>query len=273
MQLIRCKDQKSGTLDEFYTEIRQHDSSYDQGGGAAMLDLINRLRALPDDRQVFGLTSLHKLCLLAEDTWESPWYVIIVASDKTRYWVQYYLPEKLAPWPEAQVTGEARSEDEAVQMILIAMEKSGGWKGKGKGARKGTHMKIEYFENGSIDTPLILIYGNDPTAVYKLREYLKNLKYWGGSFAIDELPGFISVDDCKLIAKVDQEDLGVWRPNKKEPVFIWSQQKETWIEVADKLKPFTDPRTHIYSGGCLQYLTNPTRYTQIKLMISTRRGW
>jgi hypothetical protein len=272
MQLIRCQDQKSETLDEFYTGISLHEGF--EKNGVAMLDLINRLRALSDNRQVFGLTSLDRLCLLAEDTWESPWYVIIAAHDKTMYWVQYLMPEQLAPWPDAYVTGEARSEDDAVQMILIAMEKSEGWKAKGGRVRVGKHMNIEYFEDGAIDTPLILIYGNDPTGVEKLRRNLRNLvNDIVDNVAVHELPGYLSVDECKLFAKVDRDDLGVWRPKKGEPIFICSQKKETWIEVINKLKPFTDPHTYIYSGGCFQYLTNTTCYTKIKLMISTRRGW
>lgn len=41
------------------------------------------------------------------------------------------MPTAVAPWPDARVQGEARSEarseDEAVRMILIAMERSEGW--------------------------------------------------------------------------------------------------------------------------------------------------
>jgi hypothetical protein len=37
------------------------------------------------------------------------------------------MPERIAPWPQAYVKGEARSEDEAVRMIEVAMDKSEGW--------------------------------------------------------------------------------------------------------------------------------------------------
>ena len=92
-----------------------------------MLDLISRLRSLPDERPVFGKTSLHRLGLLAEDTSESPWFVIISANDKQNYFVEYLMPKTLAPWRNAYVQGPAGSEDEAVKMILIAMERSEGW--------------------------------------------------------------------------------------------------------------------------------------------------
>jgi hypothetical protein len=53
--------------------------------------------------------------------------VIVVAVDPTSYFIEYLMPAAAAPWPDARVQGEARSEDEAVRMILIAMERSEGW--------------------------------------------------------------------------------------------------------------------------------------------------
>lgn len=126
MHLTRCKDQKSATLDEFYTEVIEYDSR-NRTGGKAMLDLIARLRALPDKRQAFGLTSHYRLCLLAKDTYQSPWFVIVSALDSHNYFIEYRMPDDIAPWPEAMVRGEAGSEDAAVEMVLTAMEKSGGW--------------------------------------------------------------------------------------------------------------------------------------------------
>jgi hypothetical protein len=95
--------------------------------GTSMLELMNRLQVLPDNRKLFGLTSHYSLYLLSEDMWESPWYVRINVIDKHRYQICYLLPEKITPWPEAYVISEARSLDEAVEMILIGMEKSAGW--------------------------------------------------------------------------------------------------------------------------------------------------
>jgi len=68
MHLTGCHDQKSQTLDEFYTEVSQQESVVCREGGKAMLDIIARLRGLPDARRFFGLTSHHRLCLLAQDT-------------------------------------------------------------------------------------------------------------------------------------------------------------------------------------------------------------
>ena len=89
-----------------------------------MLDLLARLRALPDDKTVFGLTSLSRLCLLAEDTYRSPWFVIIGALDQRHYYVEYLVPRVK---PQDYAKGEARSLNAAVAMIVAAMEKSEGW--------------------------------------------------------------------------------------------------------------------------------------------------
>src|SRR5262249_40253869 len=126
----RCQDQKSKTLEEFYTEPAQSAEPLSQQIGRTMLELLTKLKALPDDRRVYGLTSLYRLCLLAEDTWKSPWFVIISALDHRNYTVEYLMPETIAPWPRAYLRGEARSEDEALKMILIAMDNSNGWNHK-----------------------------------------------------------------------------------------------------------------------------------------------
>ena len=127
MQLSRCKDQKSATLEEFYTEVSEQDNYVSREGGKVMLDLIARLHALPDNRLVWGLTSHHRLCLLAQDSYKSSWLVIISVLDRHNYSVEYRMPDHVAPWPYAYVRGEARSEEEAVRMIVTAMEKSEGW--------------------------------------------------------------------------------------------------------------------------------------------------
>jgi hypothetical protein len=135
-------------------------------------------------------------------------------------------------------------------------------------------MNIEYFKHGAVNTPLVLIYGNDPAGVEILRRAIDKLVIdIFDRVAVHELPGYVSINDCKLFIEVDRDDIGVWLLKKDEPVFICSLQKETWIKVINKLKPFTDPHIYIYSGGCFPYLTNPAQSHQINLLISSRRGW
>lgn len=47
--------------------------------------------------------------------------------DKRNYFVGYPMPERVAPWLHAYVRGEASPEDETVQMIVSARDKSEGW--------------------------------------------------------------------------------------------------------------------------------------------------
>jgi len=129
MHLTRCHDQESKTFDEFYGELSRSDE-IGREGAKPMLALLTRLRALPDERRVYGLTSPYHLYLLAQDSAETPRFVNITALYTRHYIVDYLMPERVAPWPGANVRGETPSEDEAVQMVLTAMEKSEGWSGR-----------------------------------------------------------------------------------------------------------------------------------------------
>ncbi len=101
MQLTRCKDQDYDTLEEEYGKLAYGDDAFNRGRGTAMLGVIARLRALPGDKPVFGLTSHRRLVLLAEDSHQSPWFVIVSALDTCNYAIEALLPEWAAPWPVA----------------------------------------------------------------------------------------------------------------------------------------------------------------------------
>lgn len=126
MHITRCCDQKTTkTLEEYFADVSRQGNFRE--GGKAMLDLVSRLRTLPDPRNVYALTSAYRLCLLANDSYQTPWYVIISAADSQNYFVEYLMPDDVAPWPIAYVKGVARSVNDAVQMISSAMDKSEGW--------------------------------------------------------------------------------------------------------------------------------------------------
>jgi len=127
MQLVHCKDQATLPMERFYGDAAQHKADFVRSRARLMIDLIARLRALPDDRRVWGLTSHMSLCLLSRDDCASPRYVVVEAVARHCYFVEYLMPPVLAPWRGAYVRGEARSEDEAVQMVVIAIDRSGGW--------------------------------------------------------------------------------------------------------------------------------------------------
>lgn len=130
MRLARCKDQAKAPLDQFFEELTLQEDYAGRDGAKAMLGLISRLRASDCPHRVYGLTSHDRLCLLAEDSYASSWFVIVSALDSNNYRVEYRMPDRLSPWPEAYVTGESHSEDGALRMVLIAMERSEGWLGR-----------------------------------------------------------------------------------------------------------------------------------------------
>lgn len=115
MRIERCSDQPE-TVGGFLHPL---------GAGAAMVDFIGRLRSLPDDQELWGLTSHFQLVLLDKDTFRSPWRVLISAIDANNYWIEYLMPEGEAPWPNAYVKGNCRSAEQAVQMTLTALDRSG----------------------------------------------------------------------------------------------------------------------------------------------------
>ncbi|MEZ6143000.1 MAG: hypothetical protein R3B84_20745 [Zavarzinella sp.] len=127
MHLTRCKDQQSKTLEEFYNELALGDNYTSREGGKAMLELIESIRAEPGATKIFGLTSHARLVLLAEDTYESPWFVIISALDSRNYRVEYLMPSCIAPWPGAYVCGECRTNEDAVRMVTTAIHQCEGW--------------------------------------------------------------------------------------------------------------------------------------------------
>lgn len=127
MKLERCKDQKSASLYAFYAKLLCSETDVERRIGQSMLSLISRLRALPDERQAWGLTSHYQLCLLAHNDGRTPRYVKILGIGD-EFTIEYLMPERKAPWPRAYVTGTAQSEERAAEMILKGMDESQGWK-------------------------------------------------------------------------------------------------------------------------------------------------
>ena len=130
MQVTRRQGDNTETIDDHYGKLLRSPNDLQRVFGQTMLDLIGRLRSVSDDRHVFVMTSMDQLLLMAKPEGSaggSPWFVRIWALDKRNYRIEYLMPKPLAPWPWARVHGNASSEDEAVQMVLTAMERSEGW--------------------------------------------------------------------------------------------------------------------------------------------------
>lgn len=128
MALKRASCQQSDTLEGFYSRLAASDDRVSAGIGNQMLSLLPMLSELCEPLEVWGLTSLYHLWLLAEDDWRSPWLVRITASPEgEEYKISYCMADIDAPWPGALVEGVAKGRQTACQFISIGMKRSGGW--------------------------------------------------------------------------------------------------------------------------------------------------
>jgi hypothetical protein len=98
-------------------------------------------------------------------------------------------------------------------------------------------MRVEYFADGSVDCPLLLLYGADPKDAASLSKALRGLSESGSRLAIHELPGFSSVAGCRLFASRSGTDMGVkmiQSPNQ----FECSLRALSWENIVGLLEPF-----------------------------------
>jgi len=93
-----------------------------------MLDLLELINHTFTDTQLWGLASLYRLVIQAENDWKSPWY-IIVSGVGNEYYLEYLMPDDKSPWQGARVVGGAISIVEARRKLIIAMHECEGWSG------------------------------------------------------------------------------------------------------------------------------------------------
>jgi hypothetical protein len=117
------------TLNDFYGPNGFLEAIHRQPQDGAMLALIDALREVPSPLRAYGMTHMHQLGLRAEDDERAPELVMLMASSMYGIFIEYLLPEDEAPWPYAWVKGDTQSVDEAKEMVLTAMRRSGGWPG------------------------------------------------------------------------------------------------------------------------------------------------
>ena len=126
MPLIRNTKQGKKPLIKFYKELHVNSNDYYNKISELMTTLIERLEPILQNTIVYGLTSHDRLLLQTEDNYTSKVWLIIYARFDF-YYIEYAMPENIAPWKDAWVTGSTKSIDEATKMIRMAMLRSGGW--------------------------------------------------------------------------------------------------------------------------------------------------
>jgi hypothetical protein len=131
MKIKRFHHQLEGssgkTLEDFYIELAR-DYPHFADCSDAMLMLLARLQSLPDPREFIALTSHSRLCFICDDSPDAFWYYLVeVSGGKNGYHISCRMPDRIAPWQEAEVEGMADSVDQAISMILKAIDYSEGW--------------------------------------------------------------------------------------------------------------------------------------------------
>ncbi len=128
MPIIRYSGQKSMTLEEFYQELMNGESTFIENEiGKAMLEFISMVNLTFTKTILYGVTSHYSLVIQATDNWEDDWLVTVYSIGDRRFQFEYQMPKEQSPWDYAVVKGEANTIDEAKDFLIIAMIESEGW--------------------------------------------------------------------------------------------------------------------------------------------------
>lgn len=126
MPIKRNTDQKSKTLTEFYTEIKNESNVVSKGIGTLMLNWIERINSEFKETEIWGLTSHYHLILQNQNDYTSKTFVILTTG-MDEYHIEYLIPKETEPWENAFVKGSTKSIDTAMEMLKTAMRNSKGW--------------------------------------------------------------------------------------------------------------------------------------------------
>lgn len=133
MPLIRCTEQKSQTLEEFYRELIPDKVKTLPDLGTPMLKVLKLINETFRETTIYGLTSHSTLVLLDKDSSLRPWYVSLNGiqsspdGERNEYHIEYLMPRDKQPWPGAKIKGGATSLEQLRRYIVIAMTESNGW--------------------------------------------------------------------------------------------------------------------------------------------------
>lgn len=133
MPIIRCSEQKSLTLEEFYKELIPNKVDTFVDVGTPMLNVLKLINDTFKETTIFGLTSHATLMLLNEDSLLSPCLVALKGLEtspngqRNEYYIEYLMTAEKQPWPDAKINGATTSLEELKNYIIIAMTESKGW--------------------------------------------------------------------------------------------------------------------------------------------------
>lgn len=124
MPITRCSDQKSQTLATFYNEWAEDKNPISSEIGKSMLLIIDFINDTFSETIIYGLTSHTNLLLLAKDSYQTPWFVVVIANGK-----EFHIEYKTESSENVIIKKVTDSFEEFKKNIIIAMHHSQGWNG------------------------------------------------------------------------------------------------------------------------------------------------
>lgn len=133
MALLDCIDGTARALYDSYEYLRatygkKHESW--ERTATMMLAILPRLEELFAEREVWGLVSHYRLCLLSRRDFRARRHVT-VGADARGYHVTYLLHREGTPWPGVEVWETLDGVEATLAGLPIFMERSEGWKPDG----------------------------------------------------------------------------------------------------------------------------------------------
>jgi hypothetical protein len=123
---------------------------------------------------------------------------------------------------------------------------------------------IEFFPDGSQDTPCILIhYGSLNDYRLLMESCLSLARSTLASFALHRRPGFSGVP---VVATAAERDVGVSRCGSADS-FLWELTPDSWASVAGLLEPFAAKTDDAHAHQYVEHAGD------IRVIVSTDRSW
>jgi hypothetical protein len=106
-------------------------------------------------------------------------------------------------------------------------------------------MKLEYIETGSVDCPLIRIYGEESfDSLIAAFCDLSNERL--ESVVVEDLPNYESINGCHLIISAGIIDDGIRKISSSNSGFSWVMKRSSWDDLAELAEPFHVFQKHQY---------------------------
>ena len=122
MEIIRCSCQDGVPLEEEFSSQDRVLTDAD-----SMKKLLPFLHDSKFEEPVYALTSVDRVCLLSQDDYSSPWWIIITPLEEEQYKIECQIPVELRPWRQARIDSEVSSASRASNVILRALKYCRGW--------------------------------------------------------------------------------------------------------------------------------------------------